>query len=213
MEKAKGCQFIGDLLLLLKDLEMKLALKAYLEGICTIKPDAMEELIGCFRPFKLSKNEYFAREGAFCDQVGFLYKGIIRAYFVNEGGKEYNKQFFMAPSIIGAYSSILTKQANKIAQQALTDCELLVASYADIESLYQKHHSLEHLGRKIAEFYFLEKEQKELEMGLLDADKRYEILQDRFPGLESTIPQYHIASYLGISATQLSRIRRKKSEG
>lgn len=95
----------------------------------------------------------------------------------------------------------------------MIDCEILVANYADIEKLYSKHHSLEHLGRKIAEFYFLEKEQKEIEMGLLDADKRYEIFQLRFPGIESYIPQYHIASYLGISPTQLSRIRSKKAQG
>jgi hypothetical protein len=43
----------------------------------------------------------------------------------------------------------------------------------------------------------------------LDAEKRYLILREEFPGLEMKIPQYHIASYLGISATQLSRVRNK----
>ena len=192
---------------------MKLALKNYLESICNIKPDEMDELLGLFRPASLKKNSFFAREGAYCNQVAFLKQGVVRAFFVNEDGKEYTKQFFMAPSIIGAYTSILTKQANRIAQQALTDCEILVANYGDIEQLYTKYHSLERLGRRIAEYYFLEKEQKELEMGLLDADKRYEILKNRFPGIESQIPQYHIASYLGISATQLSRIRKKNALG
>ena len=173
----------------------------------------MEELIDLFKPASLKKNEVFARDGEYCNQVGFLNKGIVRAYFVNDEGKEYTKQFFVGPTIIGAYTSLLTRQANKIAQQALIDCEIIVANYADIEKLYSKHHSLEHLGRKIAEFYFLEKEQKEIEMGLLDADKRYEIFQLRFPGIESYIPQYHIASYLGISPTQLSRIRSKKAQG
>ncbi|MCH2084086.1 MAG: Crp/Fnr family transcriptional regulator, partial [Saprospiraceae bacterium] len=72
-----------------------------------------------------------------------------------------------------------------------------------------KYQDLERLGRKIAEFYFLEKEQKEIEMALLDADKRYLILRKRFPTIENIIPQYYIASYLGISPTQLSRIRKK----
>jgi CRP-like cAMP-binding protein len=53
----------------------------------------------------------------------------------------------------------------------------------------------------------LEKEKKELEIVLLDASQRYKIFQQEFPTLEQLIPQYHIASYLGISATQLSRIR------
>ena len=75
--------------------------------------------------------------------------------------------------------------------------------------MYDRFHDLERLGRKIAEFYFLEKEQKEIEMALLDADKRYLIMREKFPSIELIIPQYHIASYLGISPTQLSRIRRK----
>ncbi len=86
-----------------------------------------------------------------------------------------------------------------------------MANFADLVKLYAKFHDLESLGRKIAEFYFLEKEEKEIEMALLDADKRYLIMRERFPTLEATVPQYYIASYLGISPTQLSRIRRKLS--
>jgi len=49
-------------------------------------------------------------------------------------------------------------------------------------------------------------------MALLDADKRYIIMREKFPTIESVVPQYYIASYLGISPTQLSRIRRKLKE-
>ena len=83
------------------------------------------------------------------------------------------------------------------------------------EQLPKKHghrKSVGCVGRKIAEFYFLEKEQKELEMGLLDTDKRYLLMRERFPGIEAILPQYYIASYLGISPTQLSRIRKKLSQ-
>ena len=135
----------------------------------------------------------------------------MRAFFVNQEGKEYNKNFFIGPSIIGAYTSLLTNKRNKIAQQALTECAGYKASYDAITQLYDTHQDIERLSRKIAEHYFLEKEKKELEIALLDADKRYFILQEEYPDLEQKIPQYHIASYLSISPTQLSRIRRKLS--
>jgi CRP-like cAMP-binding protein len=106
----------------------------------------------------------------------------------------------------------LTKQKNRIAQKALTECKLWKASFSEIELLYTKFHDLERLGRKIAEYYFLQKEKKELEIALLDAEKRYLILQEEFPGLELKIPQYQIASYLGISPTPLSRVRNKMSK-
>ena len=170
------------------------------------------EVQKCFRPMTLQKHDFFSKEGERAQKIGFLEKGVVRAFFLNEGGKEYTKQFFTSGSIIGAYSSLLTKQPNRIAQQALTDCEILVADFSDLERLYDLFHDFERLGRRIAERYFLEKEQKELEMALLDADMRYMIMKDRFPGLEGLVPQYHIASYLGISPTQLSRIRRKLSK-
>ncbi|MEO9890903.1 Crp/Fnr family transcriptional regulator [Aurantibacter sp.] len=184
----------------------------YINQISPIKEVTFKELKKCFKPLQLKKNDFFVRENEYAQQIGFLKKGIVRAFFLNQEGKEYTKQFFVDSSIIGAYNSLLTKQPNKIAQQALTDCEILVADYREMEKLYNKFHDLERLGRKIAEFYFLEKEQKEIEMALLDADKRYLIMQQKFPSIETIIPQYYIASYLGISPTQLSRIRKKLKE-
>ncbi len=181
----------------------------YINAISPIPKETFDNLETCFSSALLRKNEYFVREGQYAQEIGFLINGIVRAFFLNEDGKEYTKQFFVGPSIIGAYTSLLTRQSNKIAQQALTDCEILVAKYSDIESLYNESHAMERLGRKIAEYYFMEKEQKEIEMALLDADKRYLILRETFPTIETVIPQYHIASYLGISPTQLSRIRKK----
>lgn len=184
-------------------------LLTYINQISPIKEVTFKELKKCFKPLQLNKNDFFVRENEYAQQIGFLKKGIVRAFFLNQEGKEYTKQFFVGSSIIGAYNSLLTKQPNKIAQQALTDCEILVADYREMEKLYTKFHDLERLGRKIAEFYFLEKEQKEIEMALLDADKRYLIMRQKFPSIETMIPQYYIASYLGISPTQLSRIRKK----
>lgn len=186
-------------------------LLTYIQKISPLEDKTIKELQQLFRPEQLHKKDFFVKEGEYAKQIGFLKKGIIRAFFLNEKGKEYTKQFFTDSSIIGAYSSLVTKQPNKIAQQALTDCEILIANFSDIEKLYSKYHDLERLGRKIAEHYFLEKEQKEIEMALLDANKRYLIMREKFPTIETIVPQYHIASYLGISPTQLSRIRRKMS--
>ncbi len=170
----------------------------------------MEEL---FSERVLLKGDYFINEGEIAKQIGFLKSGIVRAFYVNKEGVEYNKHFFMPHTIIGGYSSLVTATANKIVQQALIDCELLVANYADIIALYDAYPDFERVGRRLAEFYFVEKEKREIEIVLMDADERYLIFQREYPQLEQLIPQYHIASYLGITPTQLSRIRRKFSEG
>lgn len=190
---------------------MKAQFKQFINQISPLQEEVLDALLDCFHVEELKKNDHFVRDGAYATQIGFLKKGIVRAYFVDANGKEYNKQFFMPLSIIGAYTSLLTKRTNKIGQQALTDCEILVADYSKIESLYDKFHDFERFGRKVAEYYFLEKEEKEIQMALLDAAQRYELLREKYPKIELLVSQRHIASYLGISQTQLSRIRKKKA--
>jgi len=161
---------------------------------------------------ELKKGEYFIRKGQYAKEIAFLEAGIVRAYYINGDGKEYNKTFFSAPTIIGSYASLISKQKNAVAQQALTPCKIWKASFSVIEELSEDNFEIERLRRIIAEGYFLSSEKKEIEMALLDADKRYLILQQEYPGIELVIPQYHIASYLGISPTQLSRIRNKMAQ-
>lgn len=185
------------------------SLKQYFNAISPLTEEAWNAASVLFKPKTLSIKEYFVEEHKYATEIAFLEKGCVRAYFTNSEAKEYNKQFFVGPSIIGAYTSLLTKDKNRIPQQALTECVIFVANYAEIEQLFAEHHDLERLGRKIAEFYFLEKEKKELEMALMDATERYLLFRRQFPTLEQIIPQYHIASYLGVSATQLSRLRNK----
>jgi len=161
---------------------------------------------------ELKKGDYFIKKGQYAREIAFLETGIVRAYYINSSAKEYNKTLFSAPTIIGSYASLISKQKNEVAQQALTDCKIWKAPFSKIEELSEGNYEIERLRRTIAENYFLMNEKKEIEMAMLDAEKRYLILRQEYPGIELKIPQYHIASYLGISATQLSRIRNKLSK-
>jgi len=183
--------------------------REYIKKFGNLHKDIFTEVKTHYKQTYLSKKELFSKEGEYARKVGFLEKGIIRAFVRNDEGKEYTKQFFCGPSVIGAYTSLLTNQPNKIIQQALTDCTVWVADYSKMIALYDRHHEMERIGRKVAEYFYLEKERNLVEMAVYDADKRYLILKERFPNIESQVQQYHIASYLGISPTQLSRIRKK----
>jgi CRP-like cAMP-binding protein len=182
-------------------------LKEFYNSISPLKEETWTEVSLLFHESRLLAGQYFVRENEVARKIAFLQTGVVRAFFINQEGQEYNKQFFVGPSSIGGYSSLLTGRASLIPQQALTDCSLFACDFNALTGLYPKYPDLERLARKMAEYYFLEKEKKELEIVLLDASQRYKIFQQEFPTLEQLIPQYHIASYLGISATQLSRIR------
>jgi len=186
-------------------------LRDYFNRISKLKDSTWDRILPFFKEERLLKNEYFAEVNKTARKIAFLKTGVVRAFFVNQEGKDYNKQFFVGPSMIGAYTSLLTQNRNLIAQQALTDCIIYTCDFEALKSLYDEYQDLERFARKVAEHYFLEKEKKEIEIVLLNASQRYILFQKEFPTIQQLISQFHIASYLGISATQLSRIRKQFS--
>ena len=183
----------------------------FYNAVSPLDEETWKAVLPLFHEEWLPKNQYFVRENEVARKIAFLESGVVRAFFINQEGQEYNKQFFVGPSSIGGYSSLLTGKPNLIPQQALTDCKIYSCDFQTLTALYPKYPKLERLARKMAEYYFIEKEKKELEIVLLDASQRYKIFQKEFPTLEQIIQQFHIASYLGISPTQLSRIRHQFS--
>ncbi|WP_460983260.1 Crp/Fnr family transcriptional regulator [Spirosoma fluminis] len=184
-------------------------LKQFLYLLSPISELTWQRVEPLFRETTLKKGDYFIEEGLLATQFAFVQSGVIRGFYRDKQGTEYNKHFFLAPAIAGGYTSLLTGKPNQINQQALTDCQLLEANYQSFTALYETCPDLERVGRRFAERYFVEKERKEIEIVLLDAESRYRLFQQFYPGLEQQIAQYHIASYLGITPTQLSRIRKK----
>lgn len=185
-------------------------LKETLNHIIPFGSEALDILTNLFSEVKLSKGVVFAKKGEYSRNIAFVKSGVLRAYYSNNNGGEYNKTFFTENSFVGAYSALVTGQKNLIDIDCLTDCTLLVAEYKKITALYNQYQQVERLARILAEQFFVRKEKREIELATLEAKDRYVIFQEEHPTLEQLIPQYHIASYLGVSPTQLSRIRGQK---
>lgn len=181
----------------------------YLNDITPLSAETLDVIMSSVAPARLEKDEFFVRQGEIAKDIAFLEDGVVRAFFTNKDGKEYNKTFFSGPAMIGSYVSLITQTENQLPQQALTACKIWRIDFQTIEAHAKTNIELERLRRKIAERFFVGNEKKQLEMALLDANDRYQIFKQEHPGLEDQMAQYHIASYLGISATQLSRIRQK----
>ncbi|MEO1053151.1 MAG: Crp/Fnr family transcriptional regulator [Bacteroidota bacterium] len=182
----------------------------YLLTFTDIPSDSLEALLNLFKLKSLAKDEFYAREARVARKLAFLEEGLMRAFYRNDKGEEFNKTFFHNPAIVGAYSSLITKEVSMINIQCMTDCKIVEANFDDIVALYPEHRSIETLNRKIAEDFFVQKEKREMSLVMIDAAERYENFKEKFPTLENEIPQYQVASYLGITAVQLSRIRAKR---
>lgn len=184
-------------------------LKEILKHIIPFDSETLEVLANLFSEEQVSKGKVFAQKGEYSKKIAFVKSGVLRAYYSNDKGEEYNKTFFTETSFVGAYSSLVTGERNLIDIDCLTPCTLLIAEYQKIVALYEEYPQVERLSRILAEQFFVRKEKREIELVTLEAKDRYIIFQQEHPQLEQLIPQYHIASYLGVSPTQLSRIRAK----
>lgn len=158
----------------------------------------------------LSRGEHFATLGERQRTIGLLERGVVRAYYTTADGKEYNKHFFVAPALIGDYASLLTQRPVELPQEALTDGVVWTLEHQALLRLEPEFVDLVQIQRRFAENLYLENERRELQIATMSASQRYEELTARYPRLETEIPLYHVAAYLGITPTQLSRIRSRK---
>lgn len=189
------------------------ALVAYAHAIHPLSAEVWHTLRPLFSRRTLAIREHFAVAGTRQRTVGLLEEGCVRAYYTTAGGKEYNKHFFIGPAIIGDYASLITGLPVELPQQALSDCVVWVAEYRAITELEPRLPELVQFHRRFAEAMYLEKERRELQIATQPAAERYADFRRRFPAIEDHLPQYEIAAYLGITPTQLSRIRARLNLG
>lgn len=170
---------------------------------------ALEEFVAHFRIEEYARNGFFARPGDRPTDLGFVVQGLFRAYYVTEDGREVNKTFFPEGTFIMALTAITAQEENRVYLQAMEDSTLLCTPWDGLERCMAKHHSVERFARKTMQWAWVQKEKRETQLIMDDATTRYLAFLQDFPELHNRMPQYQLASYLGISAVQLSRIRAK----
>lgn len=173
-----------------------------------MEEDEIKLIKSGFKPLSLSKGSYFLQEGKINKHIGFLNKGLVR-YFVNKDGEESTFEFTKEGEFIGDYQSFRNASATKQNIQAIEDCELLIIDYPSIQHIYKstKHGNL--LGRKIITHRFEIMVNQLLEVYMQNHEDRYRSFVAKYYDLTQRIPQYLIASYVGVRPESLSRIRKR----
>jgi CRP-like cAMP-binding protein len=184
------------------------ALVGYLNAIYSLKPDTWAALEPLLQAVRVAKGAHLASAGRPATRLGLLEAGWVRAYYVSADGTEYSKYLFHGPALVGDYASLLTGEPVRTPQQTLSECIVHLADWQRVQRLFDRHRDLERLARRFAELLYLENERRELELVTLPAAERLRLLLERYPTIERDLPKYQIAAHLGITPTQLSRIRR-----
>ncbi|MBJ7539423.1 Crp/Fnr family transcriptional regulator [Marinomonas transparens] len=161
----------------------------------------------------LSKGDYLFQQGDFANQLYFLHTGLVRYVSVSAQGKEFTQSFVKGARIIGSTKAMVTQTPSMFGIQALGDCLLL--SYPWKAFYGQMRHD-----KAFLEFYihfleglFIDKDERARALVKYSAERRYLDFCTDFAELKDSIPQQHIASYIGITPVALSRIRKKLKLG
>ncbi|MFW0739299.1 Crp/Fnr family transcriptional regulator [Flavobacterium sp. T12S277] len=157
----------------------------------------------------IKKGEVLLESGQIAKEIYFVVKGAMRAFITDAAGNLYNKNIFLEGHFAGSKASLLQQTPSHFTIEALEDSILIQLDYKKYRALIDQHNDLKNYYIAYLEKnWVIEKEQREIALVMQNATERYLHLLSNHPDLSERIPLLHIASHLGITPTQLSRIRK-----
>jgi len=182
------------------------SLLTIIRSFITLAP-AEEDLIRqWFVAEELPKGGFFLRAGEVSRKIGFVLQGVFHN-FRSRDGQEHTFYFGREQEFIGDYSSFLPARPAAHAIQALEPARLLTISYDNLQRLYREVREGERFGRLVAEYLFVDVLRQLTSFYEETPEERYARFVRTYPDLQQRVPQYYIASYVGVKPQSLSRIR------
>jgi CRP-like cAMP-binding protein len=159
---------------------------------------------------KVTKKTIMLHEGEVCNFEAFVVKGCVRKYFIDQNGFEVILQFAIEDAWVSDISfSIYETQPSTIFIETLEDCEFLVFSPETKEELFKKEPRFERAFRILLQRHLTATQNRLFHTISRTALEKYVEFLELYPTLPQRVAQHYIASYLGISAEFLSKVRAK----
>jgi CRP-like cAMP-binding protein len=168
-----------------------------------------DEIANHFEEIFIKRNEFILKQHKICNDYIFLENGFARAFTYDPAGNEVTTDFFAQRSIVFAVISFFKRTPSQENIQALSDCKGWKISFEKLNYLFHAMPEFRELGRMILVNGFVTLKERMLSMINQTAEQRYEQLLISKPEIFKHAPLKNIASYLGITDTSLSRIRKE----
>ena len=159
-------------------------------------------------PVVLKKDAYFSQAGQISRRVGFVQSGILPVCYYTHTGQEVTRYFIDEINFVVDLTSFMYQVSSTEYIQAVTDCQLLVFSQDILQELSATIIGWDELIHKITTKALLDKVNRVSPMLAETGSERYLHFMQRYPSLVHRIPLTLLASYLGLTKSSLSRIRR-----
>lgn len=185
---------------------MSILLKNHFEEILPeISGKDFNYILQHFTLIKRQKHQFIVQADELVHNDHWVLKGCLRAYFIDDEGKEHILQFAVENWWITDYNAFHNKVKSTIFITCIEDCELLCLSLENYEKLCREFHFMEHFFATKSKKGYIALQKRILSLLKNSAQERYEQLLEQYPQLFQRVPKKMIAAYLGVSRETLSR--------
>ena len=181
----------------------------FIQSTQPMPPELCAQVVEQFAPLALSRGAFLLREDQVADHYVFLTQGMMRAYTHSPEGDEVTTAFFAEGQVVFEVDSFFNRTPSRENIVALTDVQGLVLTFEQLNGLFHAHPAFREFGRRVLVRNFARLKQRMVDMIHLTAEQRYALLMKNEPHVLLHAPLKHVASYLGITDTSLSRIRKE----
>ncbi|TVS14041.1 MAG: Crp/Fnr family transcriptional regulator [Gammaproteobacteria bacterium] len=164
---------------------------------------------GHYRHASFAPGELLVSAGSLPRHSHFVVTGLLRVFYTRADGQERNAAFVREGNIVGDLAAWVTGAPTELSIAAIEPTETLMLDAEFADSLLDRHPAWRQLRQHLLERLFMARREREAAFLTQTAAQQYQTLIARRPWLEQRVPQYHIASHLGITPVALSRIRRR----
>lgn len=175
-------------------------------------PAVLAQLAAACDLSDLAKGDHLLRLGDRAEHVFFVNRGLLRYYFLDAAtGTERTGQFFDEGQVVTDVDSFLTGRPARTSFEAIAPAQVLRLPRAALDAAYDRDHAVERYGRLMVQQALTGSQLRAERLLTLSPEERYRTFVGTRPDVARRVPQYLIASYLGITPEALSRIRARAS--
>jgi len=158
---------------------------------------------------KYLKGQYILNQGDISKMQCFIISGCTKMFYLDGNGQEHIIMFSIEDWWTSDLGSFISQTPSDFNVQCLENTEIIEFSYDNIEEIFLEIPKLERFFRKVIEKAFVASQKRIIRNFSLTAKERYVIFRNNYQKIEQRIPQYMIASYLGITKEFLSKIKKQ----
>lgn len=174
-----------------------------------LDPEEEQYLLGKITERRFTKGDRINTEGEVNRYTNYIVKGSVRVYYVDQEGNEHVIQLGIADWWTGDYISFISQQPGYLNVEALEPTLLYSFSYDNLQEIYRQVPRMERFFRLLVQSAYAAFQNRVLQSLSMDAESRYIAFREKYPAMDQQIPQKHIASYLGMSAEFLSKVKKR----